>query len=32
MDYFLQYLIIGGMPQAVEAYVSERDFDRVDRV
>ena len=32
MDYFSQYLIVGGMPQAVEAYVSERDFDRVDRV
>ena len=32
MDYFRQYLIVGGMPQAVEAYVSERDFDRVDRV
>lgn len=32
MDFFRQYLIVGGMPQAVEAYVSERDFDRVDRV
>ena len=31
MDYFRQYLIVGGMPQAVEAYVSERDFDRVKR-
>jgi uncharacterized protein len=32
MDYFRQYLIVGGMPQAVEAYVSTRDFTRVDRV
>lgn len=32
MDYFRQYLIVGGMPQAVEAYIKERDFDRVDRV
>ncbi len=32
MDYFRQYLIVGGMPQAVEAYVSTHDFARVDRV
>jgi uncharacterized protein len=32
MDYFRQYLIVGGMPQAVEAYVGTRDFARVDRV
>lgn len=32
MDYFRQYLIIGGMPQAVEAYVNTRDFARVDRM
>lgn len=32
MDYFRQYLIVGGMPQAVEAYVHTRDFDKVDRV
>jgi len=32
MDYFRQYLIVGGMPQAVEAYVSTHDFTRVDRV
>lgn len=30
MDYFRQYLIVGGMPQAVAAYVEGRDFDRVD--
>ena len=32
MDYFRQYLIVGGMPQAVAAYVQGRDFDRVDRI
>ncbi|MGH0054338.1 MAG: ATP-binding protein, partial [Sphaerochaetaceae bacterium] len=32
MDYFRQYLIVGGMPQAVEEYVRTHDFDRVDRV
>lgn len=32
MDYFRQYLIVGGMPQAVDAYILTRDFDRVDRV
>lgn len=32
MNLFRQYLIVGGMPQAVEAYRKSRDFDRVDRV
>ena len=32
MDYFRQYMIVGGMPQAVEMYVQTRDFERVDRV
>lgn len=32
MDYFRQYLIVGGMPQAVAEYVQTRDFDKVDRV
>jgi len=32
MDLFRQYLIVGGMPQAIEAYARERDFDVVDRV
>ena len=32
MDYFRQYLIVGGIPQAVETYVLTKDFDRVDRV
>lgn len=32
MDYFRQYVIVGGMPQAVEAYARTRDFGRVDRI
>ena len=32
MDYFRQYMIVGGMPQAVAKYVETRDFGRVDRV
>ena len=32
MDYFRQYMIVGGMPQAVEKYVETHDFDSVDRV
>lgn len=32
MDYFRQYVIVGGMPQAVARYVETRDFDSIDRV
>ena len=32
MDYFRQYLIVGGMPQAVAEYIDTKDFDRVDRI
>lgn len=32
MDYFRQYLIVGGMPQAVLKYVETRDFEKVDEV
>lgn len=32
MNCFRQYMIIGGMPQAVEEYVETHDFDAVDRV
>lgn len=32
MDYFRQYMIVGGMPQAVEEYTRTHDFDLVDRV
>lgn len=31
MDYFRQYMIIGGMPQAVKAYIETNDFDEVDK-
>lgn len=30
MDYFKQYLIVGGMPQAVSKYVETKDFKKVD--
>ena len=32
LHYFRQYLIVGGMPQAVAEYASSRDFKRVDAV
>ncbi|MCQ2346991.1 MAG: AAA family ATPase [Paludibacteraceae bacterium] len=32
MDYFRRYLMVGGMPQAVEQYVQTRDLEQVDRV
>ena len=32
MDYFRQYLIVGGMPQAVQEYVLSKDFDKVDKI
>jgi predicted AAA+ superfamily ATPase len=32
MDVFRQYLIIGGMPQAISEYLSTGDFDRVDQI
>ena len=32
LHYFRQYLIVGGMPQAVAEYASSRDFTRVDAV
>lgn len=32
MDYFRQYMIVGGMPQAVSLYAKTRDFEAVDRV
>lgn len=31
-DYFRQYLIVGGMPQAVAKYVETRSFEDVDEV
>jgi predicted AAA+ superfamily ATPase len=32
MDWFRQYLIVGGMPQAVSEYAASHEFDKVDRV
>ena len=32
MDYFRQYLIVGGLPQAVNEYVISRGFNKVDQV
>lgn len=32
MDLFRQYLIVGGMPQAVAAFAESKDFDEVDKV
>ena len=32
MDYFRQYLITGGMPQAVAKYLETKDFNQVDQV
>lgn len=32
MDYFRQYMIVGGMPQAVQEYVNTKDFNRVDQI
>jgi len=32
MDLFRQYMIVGGMPQAVSEYARSRDFNKVDRV
>lgn len=32
MDYFRQYMIVGGMPQAVAKYVENKDFAEVDRI
>ena len=32
MDYFRQYMIVGGMPQAVKEYVETKDFGKVDQI
>lgn len=32
MDYFRQYMIVGGMPQAVKKHIETRDFVKVDEV
>ena len=32
MDYFKEYLIVGGMPQAVLEYKETRDFEKTDKI
>lgn len=32
MHYFRQYMIVGGMPQAVAEYVQTKDFNKVDSI
>lgn len=32
MELFRQYMIVGGMPQAIETYLGEKDFEQVDHV
>ena len=32
MDYFKEYLIVGGMPQAVLEYRASRDFEKTDKI
>ena len=32
MDYYKQYLIIGGMPQVVEEYIKTKDFSKADKI
>ena len=32
MDYFRQYMIVGGMPQAVQTYIETKDFNEVDKI
>lgn len=32
MEYFRQYLIVGGMPQAVAEFIEAKDFEKVDAV
>lgn len=32
MDYFRQYMIVGGMPQAISEYINTKDFGKVDQI
>ena len=32
MDYFREYLIVGGMPQVVKKYVETKDFSKVEPI
>lgn len=31
MDIFRQYMLVGGMPQAVETFIQTKDFEQVDK-
>lgn len=32
LEYFRTYMIVGGMPQAVQSFVDSKDFDKVDQM
>ena len=32
MDYFRQYLVVGGMPQVVFEYVKDKNFNNIDQI
>lgn len=32
LNYFRQYMIVGGMPQAVKKFIDSKDYDEVDRI
>ena len=32
MDYYKQYLILGGMPQVIEKYIETKDFSEADKI
>ena len=32
MDYFRQYLVVGGMPQVVSEYVKDKNFNNIDQI
>lgn len=32
MNYYRQYIAIGGMPEAVQKYIDTRDFREVDKI
>ncbi len=32
MDFFRQYMIVGGMPQAVNKYIETKSFEKTDRI
>lgn len=32
LEFFKEYMIVGGMPQAVKAYIDNRDFNEIDSI